>query len=112
MTEETEMSRYVVYGLDGDPELPCIAVCPNNTDMGPYIFSLVGAGYPYFAFQTLPTEILTADSIGANFNTAPLASSAYQTNRNNVQDMYDSPPETATTPQDPETTTAVCWPAA
>ena len=108
---DTELARYVVYGLDGDSELPCLATCPNSTDMGPYIVSLVGVGNPYFAFETLPTEILAADSLGANFNTGALCSADYQTNRNNVAAQYASPPEVATTPQDPETTTAVVWPA-
>ena len=105
------MSKLVVYGLDGDPELPCIGSCPNNTDMGPYLVNLVGVGNPYFAFESLPSQILTADSIGANFNTGVLCSADYQTNRNNVVAQFASPAETATTPQDPDTTTAVVWPA-
>lgn len=105
------MARYVIYGLDGDPELPCLATCPNATDMGPYIVNLCGVGNPYFAFESLPTEILAADSLGANFNTGALCSADFQTNRNNVAAMYLTPPEVATTPQDPETTTAVAWPA-
>lgn len=94
MTEEAEMSKYVVYGLDGDPEIPCLASVHNSADMGPFILTLVGAGNPYFPFEALPTEILTADELGANFNTAPLASSDYQTNRNNVAAQYANPPPT------------------
>lgn len=112
MTEDIEMAYWTVYGLDGDPELPCIGNCPSSTDMGPFLVNLVGAGNPFFTFLTLPTEVLTADSIGANFNTGTLCSSDFQTNRNAVAAMLLSPPEAATTPQDPETTTAVVWPAA
>jgi hypothetical protein len=108
---DTELARYVVYGLDGNSAEPVYGTCLNTTDMGPYIVNLVGVGNPYFAFETLPTEILAADSLGANFNTGVLCSSDYQTNRNNVAAQYADPPEVSTTPQDPETTTAVCWPA-
>ncbi len=97
MNEEAEMSKYVVYGLDGDPEFPCLASVHNSADMGPFILTLCGAGNPYFAFETLPNEILTADELGANFNTAPLASLDYQTNRNNVASMFASPPITGET---------------
>jgi hypothetical protein len=72
--------------------------------------SLVGVGNPCFVFATLPTEVLLADPLAANFNTGLLVSSDYQTNRLAAAAMLESPPETATTPQDPETTTAVCWP--
>lgn len=92
MTEEAEMSKYVVYGLDGDPDIPCLASVHNSADMGPFILSVAGEGNPYFAFESLPSEILTADELGANFNTAPLASTDYQTNRNNVAAQYASPP--------------------
>jgi len=105
MTEEAEMSKYVVYGLDGDPELPCLASVHNSADMGPHIFTLVGLGNPYFAFESLPADILTADEIGANFNTAPLASSDYQTNRVNVLAQYANPPITGPT----DDGINVCW---
>lgn len=91
MTEEADMSRYVVYGLDGDPEIPCIGVCQNSVDMGPYLVNLVGAGNPFYAFEALPTVVLAANSIGANFNSAPLCSSDYQTNRNAVISQYADP---------------------
>lgn len=94
------MSRYIVYGLDGDPEVPCLAVCQNHVDMGPYVLSVVGQGNPYFAFQTLPSPILLADEIGADFNTGALASSDYQTNRIAVEAMYADPPVTAENPGD------------
>lgn len=97
MTEEAEMSRYIVYGLDGDPELPCLASMHSSADLGPAILTLVGADNPYFAFETLISAILTADELGANFNTAPLASSDYQTNRNNVAYMFANPPITGET---------------
>lgn len=92
MIEETEMSKWVVYCLDGDPELPCLANCLNTTDMGPYLINLVGAGNPYWPLETLPTEILTADAIGVSFNGAPLCSEDWQTNRNNVAAQYANPP--------------------
>jgi hypothetical protein len=104
------MAYWTVYGLDGDPELPCYSNCPSTTDMGSFIVNLVGVGNPYFTFTSLPSEVLLADPLVANFNTAPLCSSDYQTNRNNVAVMIETPPEVATTPQDPETTTAVVWP--
>jgi hypothetical protein len=94
MTEETEMSKYIVYGLDGDPELPCINSAHNSADMGPLVLTVVGAGNPYFSFETMDMAVLTADEIGANFNTAPLASTDYQTNRNNVDAMWADPPPT------------------
>lgn len=97
MSEEIEMARYIVYGLDGDPELPCINSVHFSADMGPMVSSVVGDGNPYFAFETMPNAILTADEIGVNFNSAPLASSNYQTNRNAVIDMFASPPTTGAT---------------
>jgi len=93
-----EMSRYVVYGLDGDPGLPVIAVCPNNTDMGPYIVSVVGVDFPFYAFESLPAPILLANEVGADFNDAPLCSADYQTNRNAVTAMYGDPPVAAENP--------------
>jgi len=92
--EETEMSRFVVFGLDGDPQLPFYASVHFSADMGPQILTLVGAGFPYFYFETLPMEVLLAEPLGANFNTAPLASADYQTNRNNVAAMIANPPPT------------------
>jgi hypothetical protein len=112
MTEELDMSRYVVYPLDGNPLEPALGTCLNHTDMGSYLVSLVGVGNPCFVFATLPVEVLTADPLAANFNTGLLVSSDYQTNRLAAAAMLESPPEVATTAQDPETTTAVCWPAA
>lgn len=91
-TEGTEsMSKYIVYGLDGDPTFPCLNVMPNNADMGPMVLNVVGAGYPYYAFQTLPTAILMADELGANFNGAPLANTDYQVNRNTVAAQFANP---------------------
>ena len=92
MTEEAAMARYIVYGLDGDPEFPCLNVCLNSTDMGPYVINVVGVGNPFMAFEALPTEILTADAIGANFNGSPLASADWQTNRLTVAALYADPP--------------------
>lgn len=97
MSEESEMAKYIVYGLDGDPEIPCLNVAANSTDMGPYVLNVVGEGYPYWAFQTLPAAILLADQIGADFTGAPVASADQQTNRNNVAGMYASPPATGET---------------
>jgi len=111
MTEENEMTRYVVYPLDGDPELPVYATCQNSVDMGGYLVTTVGVGNPCFVFSELPIEVLTADPLEANFNTGYLVSADYQTNRNAAAAMLASPPETASTPQDPETTAAVCWPS-
>lgn len=91
------MARYIVYGLDGDPEIPCINSVHYTADMGPLVLSVVGDGYPYFAFETLISAILTANEIGVNFNSAPLASSDYQTNRNNVAAMFNMPPVTGET---------------
>lgn len=112
MNEDIEMAYWTVYPLDGDPELPCIANCPSTTDMGSFLVNLVGVGNPCFVFTTLPTEVLLADPIGANFNTGLIVSSDFQTNRLAVVAMLADPPEAATEPQDPETTTAVVWPAA
>lgn len=105
------MAIWTVYPLDGDPELPVYANCLSSTDMGPYLVNLVGVGNPCFVFETLPSEVLLADPLAANFNTGLIVSSDYQTNRLAAAAMFASPPEVATTPQDPETTTAVVWPA-
>lgn len=88
------MSRYIVYGLDGDPGTPVVNICLNSTDMGPYVISVVGEGNPYWAFESLPSEILSADEIGADFNDAPLCSADQQTNRINVAALYADPPAT------------------
>jgi hypothetical protein len=91
--EGTEM-KYIVFGLDGDPASPCYAAAHNTVDMGSWTVTTVGENNPYFAFETLPMPILMADVLGANFNTAPLASADYQTNRVNVAAMYANPPTT------------------
>lgn len=88
------MAKYVVYGLDGDAELPVLATVPNTTDLGIALISVVGVGYPYWAFESLPAEILGADSIGADFTDAPLCNADAQTNRNNLAGLYASPPAT------------------
>lgn len=88
------MAQYIVYCLDGDPELPALSVTPNATDMGPMVLSVVGAGNPFYAFQSLPMPILVADEIGVDFNGAPLASLDHQTNRVAVAGMYATPPAT------------------
>jgi hypothetical protein len=91
MNEEEQMAKYIVYGLDGDPEMPMLCIAANNTDMGPFVLTLVENGNPYYAFESLPMEILMADAIGCNFNGAPLASTDYQSNRINVAAQYASP---------------------
>lgn len=75
------MSRFVVYGLDGDPGVVVYGNCQNTVDMGPYLVTLVGEGNPCYVTTSLPSVIATADEIGANFNDAPLVSADYQTNR-------------------------------
>jgi len=94
MNEVTEMATYIVYGLDGDPEIPCLNVVANGVDMGLMVISVVGDGYPYWAFQTLPSAILLADQIGADFTGGPICSTDAQTNRNNIAGLYASPPAT------------------
>jgi hypothetical protein len=91
---EDDMAKYIVYGLDGDPDIPCLASAHWSADMGMLVLSIVGAGNPYFSFDTLPIEILTADELGADFSTAPLASSDYQTNRDIIAAMWSDPPPT------------------
>lgn len=83
--------KYVVYGLDGDPELPMLASCANNADMGPLLINIVGSGNPFYAFESIPVEIAMADELGANFNGAPLCSSDEQTNRLAVAAQYAAP---------------------
>jgi len=90
--EELEMSKYLVCGLDGDPSMPMLTVAFYTVDMGPFILTAVGEGNPYFVFSSLPMELLMAEELGANFNTAQIASSNYQTNRINANAMYANPP--------------------
>lgn len=92
--EMNEMAQYIVCPLDGDTETPVLFTMPNGVDMGPAIVTTVGEGYPYWAFGAgqLPTAILVADVIGADFSTAPLASADYQTNRVNYAALVLSPP--------------------
>lgn len=94
MSEDENMAQYIVYGLDGDTELPNLNVTSNSVDMGPLITNVVGVGNPYWAFGAgdLPAAILLADAIGADFTGAPLASSDYQTNRINFAALDASPP--------------------
>jgi hypothetical protein len=58
--------KYVVCPLDGDAEFPILWVVPDNVDIGGWMSGVgnVGVGQPYWAFASLPAEILTADSIG------------------------------------------------
>ena len=92
--EIDEMAKYIVCPLDGDTETPVLFTMPNNVDMGPAIVTTVGAGNPYWAFGPgqLPTAILVADVLGADFSEAPLANADYQTNRNNYAGLVASPP--------------------
>ena len=86
----------LLYLLDGDPELPVIGNIPNNTDLGPVIYTTVGEGLPWYVWAdpNVPNDILTADVIGCDLNLAPLASATYQTNRNVAAAMLESPPPT------------------
>jgi len=88
--------KRILYGLDADPGTPVIAAVPNSTDLGPQIASLVGDGNPYWIWSDpdLPTEIMTADEIGADFNEAPLASDDWQTNRIRANAVLADPPAT------------------
>lgn len=90
------MAIRLLYLLDGEPGVPVIGNMPNNTDLGPIIATTVGAGNPFYVWQdpNLPTEILVADEIGADFNTAAIASADYQTNRVNAAAMFADPPAT------------------
>jgi len=85
MSEDTDMKR-VVYGLDGDPEVPVIAGVPNNVDMGAQLITLVGVGNPYWVWNDpdLISAILTANDIGADFSGAPVCSDDEQDNRDTV----------------------------
>lgn len=88
------MAKYIVYGLDGDAELPVMATVPNTTDMAEAVKTTAGVGNPYWAFESLPSAILLADTLGADFSGAPLCSDDTQTNRNNLAGLYASPPAT------------------
>lgn len=88
------MSYRLLYLLDGEPGMPVIGSIPNNSDLGPVIATTVGEGNPWYVWAdpNLPSDILTADEIGANFNSAPLASSDYQANRTAATAMLADPP--------------------
>lgn len=95
------MNSFIVYPLDGDTSVPVLCSVAEGTDMGTFVTSLVGAGNPYYAFETLPSSITTADELGADFTGAPIAATPpggdwadaafLQANRNNVLAQYANP---------------------
>ena len=56
------MSYRLLYLLDGEPGVPVIGSIPNNTDLGPAIYTTVGAGNPWYVWidPNVPAAVLTA----------------------------------------------------
>lgn len=91
MIEDTAMAVWTFYPLDGDPEFPCVANCPGNTDLGPFLVNLVGIGNPCYLTTSIDPALATADELGANFNDGIIISSDFQTNRVNAAAQIANP---------------------
>jgi hypothetical protein len=88
MNEEQGMQ--IVFGLDGDPTVPLVAVTTPQADVPQAIIPLVGVGNPYYAFTSLSYNGL--NGIEADFTGAPLCSDDVAVNRTNINTMLASPP--------------------
>jgi hypothetical protein len=91
MAGDTDM-KYVVCPLDGDQTTPYLSAVASNADLGTMLLALANEGDPFWAFQSLPSDILNANDIGAKWDGAPTVNSDAQTNRNNVAGLFASPP--------------------
>lgn len=93
------MSKYLVAPLDGDPDTPYLGSFPNNTDFGTAVVAFAGVGNPFWAFESLPSAILLANDVGADFTGAPLCDTVEnaQNNRDAVAALYEAPPPTGAT---------------
>jgi hypothetical protein len=104
MSGETDM-KWVVAPLDGDTSTPYLTAVASSADLGTMLLTIANVGDPFWVFASLPSAILDANDIGANFTNAPLVNSDAQTNRNNVAGLLASPPPTGATNDG----TNVCW---
>lgn len=86
------MARYLVCPLDGDTTTPWLIVCQNWADLGNIVKGCAGVGNPYYAFETLPSAVLGADQIAADFDGAPICNNDPQVNRDTIAALYASPP--------------------
>lgn len=95
MTEETQMSKYLVAPLDGDLGTPYLGSSPNNTDFGTAVATFAGVGNSYWAFTSLPSAILLANDIGADFTGTPICNTVEnaQNNSDAVAELYENPPQ-------------------
>lgn len=91
------MSKYIVAPLDGDTGVPYLVVCQNNTNLGALAITTAGVGNPFFPFAALPSAILLANDIGADFTTGIICSDDIDTNNAAIADMLASPPQTGAT---------------
>lgn len=67
------MPKYIISPLDGDVNFPILTVFSSTQDMGHAITTAIGPNQPYFGFTSLPTVLLLADGLGADFEDAPLS---------------------------------------
>lgn len=89
------MAKYIVYDIDDDgTPITCLNSAINTVNMGQYVISVVGVGNPYWTFETLPSAILLADQIGADYTGASICSSNTAENWDNVRDQWASPAPT------------------
>lgn len=91
------MSKYLVCPLDGDTGVPYLVVCQNNTNLGSLAITSAGIGNPFFAFASLPSAILLANDIGADFTTGIICSDDIGDNNTAITAMLADPPPTGTT---------------
>jgi len=91
------MSKYLVCPLDGDPDTPYLTVTPNSTNLGQLCITVAGIGNPFYAFSSLPSVLLLADEIGANFDEAIICSDNVGDNSSAITAMLNDPPATGET---------------
>jgi hypothetical protein len=80
----------IVYGLDGDSTIPVVGTSVEGEDIAEALPNLVGAGNPYYAFDSLPPEV--EGNIAWDPSGAPTCANDVEENRQAIRAMLDNPP--------------------
>jgi len=80
----------IVFGLDGDEEIPVVAVTPPGGDAAQQVKATVGVGNRYYVFSSIPFDF--SNGIVVNFSEAAECVNNNVTNLNNIIAMLETPP--------------------
>lgn len=80
----------IVFGLDGDLEVPVVAVTPPGGNAAQQVKATVGEGGKYYVFATIPFDF--SNGITVNFAEAATVDASDEVNTTNIIAMLESPP--------------------